>query len=97
MEQWSLFYQTWVILGIVFILLELVDGSNIFFLPLGVGSLLVSIYLYLSVENLVTEFLLLDLWYEVLVLWVVLSVSVSVFIAKFWKKKSDINDDINNY
>jgi membrane protein implicated in regulation of membrane protease activity len=97
MEQWSLFYQTWVILGIVFILLELVDGSNIFFLPLGVGSLLVSIYLYLSVENLVTEFLILDLWYEVLVLWVVLSVSVSVFIAKFWKKKSDINDDINNY
>ena len=97
MEQWSLFYQTWVILGIVFILLELVDGSNIFFLPLGVGSLLVSIYLYLSVENLVTEFLILDLWYEVLVLWVVLSVGVSVFIAKFWKKKSDVNDDINNY
>ena len=97
MEQWSLFYQTWVMLGIAFILLELIDGSNIFFLPLGIGSLLVSIFLYLSLNDLVTELLILDSWYEVLVLWVVLSLLVSIFIAKFWKKKSDPHNDINNY
>ena len=97
MEQWSLFYQTWVMLGIAFILLELIDGSNIFFLPLGIGSLLVSIFLYLSIHDFVAESLILDSWYEVLVLWVVLSLVVSIFIAKFWKKKSDPNNDINNY
>lgn len=97
MEQWSLFYQTWIILGIIFILLELIDGSNIFFLPLGIGSLFVSFFLYLSGQELVAELLILEYWYEVLVLWVVLSVAISIFIARFWSKKSDIDDDINNY
>jgi membrane protein implicated in regulation of membrane protease activity len=98
MENWILFYQTWIVLGIIFTLLELADGSNIFFLPLGVGALFVNLYLYLSEQGLLTNFLILESWYQVLAIWAVLSVVVSILIAKFWNKKSDANDDdINNY
>ena len=98
MENWILFYQTWIVLGIIFILLELIDGSNIFFLPLGAGALFVNLYLYLSEQGFLANFLILESWYQVLAMWAVLSVAVSILIAKFWNKKSDANDDdINNY
>ena len=98
MEIWILFYQTWIVLGIIFVLLELTDGSNIFFLPLGVGALFVTFYLYLLEQDLLADFFILDSWYQVLALWAVLSGAVSILIAKFWNKKSDTDDDdINDY
>ena len=43
------------------------------------------------------ELLILDAWYQILVLWAVISILISIFLARFWNKKSDINDDVNNY
>ena len=98
MENWILSYQTWIVLGIIFVLLELTDGSNIFFLPLGVGALFVTLCLYLLEQDLLADFLILDSWYQVLALWAVLSGAASILIAKFWNKKLDAgDDDINHY
>ena len=97
MEYWILLYQTWIIVAILFILLELTDGSTIFFLPLGIGSLFVSLFLYLLEKEMVPEFLILNTWYQILVLWAIISIFISIFLARFWNKKLDTNDDINNY
>ena len=97
MEYWILLYQTWIIVGILFILLELTDGSTIFFLPLGIGSFFISIFIYLLKKGMVPELLILDAWYQILVLWAVISISISIFLARFWNKKSNSNDDVNNY
>ena len=60
---WLLQFEIWIIIGIIFILLELTDGSAIFFLPLGIGSLILSLYIYLCNIELVSESLILETWY----------------------------------
>ena len=57
---WLLQFEIWIIIGIIFILLELTDGSAIFFLPLGIGSLILSLYIYLCNIELVSESLILE-------------------------------------
>ena len=40
-------FQIWIIIGVVFIVLEIFDTSTVFFLPLGGSALLVALWLYL--------------------------------------------------
>ena len=50
LSYWLFLIQFWIILGILFIGLEIIDGSLIFFLPIGIGSFLNALLLYLQ-EN----------------------------------------------
>ena len=94
---WLLQFEIWIIIGIIFILLELTDGSAIFFLPLGIGSLVLSLYIYLCNVQIISERLVIDTWYIALVSWAILSLITSFLISLLRKKYSKENPDINNY
>ena len=94
---WLIQFEIWIIIGIIFILLELTDGSTIFFLPLGIGSLILSFYIYLCDIQIIYESLIIDTWYIALVSWAILSLITSLLIALFRKRYSKENPDINDY
>ena len=94
---WLLQFEIWIIIGIIFILLELTDGSAIFFLPLGIGSLILSLYIYLCNIELISEGLILQTWYIALVVWAILSLITSILISLARKKYSKEKPDINDY
>ena len=94
---WLLQFEIWIIIGIIFILLELTDGSAIFFLPLGIGSLILSLYIYLCNIELISESLILETWYFALVVWAILSLITYVLISLARKKYSNETTDINDY
>ena len=48
LSYWLFLIQFWIILGILFTALEIIDGSLIFFLPIGLGSFLNALLLYLQ-------------------------------------------------
>ena len=50
LSYWLFLPELWIIAGIILICLEIVDGSLIFFLPLGLGSFLNALILFLQ-EN----------------------------------------------
>ena len=97
MIDWILFYQVWIITGIIFVLLELTDGSAIFFLPLGIGSFFESLYLYFVDIQIISPSLIIDKWYFLIVMWAVLSLIVSLLISNFWKRNTEDDEDINQY
>ena len=94
---WLLQFEIWIIIGIIFILLELTDGSAIFFLPLGIGSIILSLYIYLCNIELISESLIIETWYFALVVWAILSLITSVLISLARKKYSNETTDINDY
>jgi len=83
-------YQVWLILAVLFLLLELVDGSLIICLPLGIGVFLISIFLLIFNNTLVHE------WYLLVLIWAISSSIISYFVSKLWKKGFK-NKDINDY
>ena len=90
-------FQTWIVIGIAFLVLELFDGSTIFFLPLSLSSFLTSTYV-LALESLfLPSVLFFDKWYEILLLWAICGLVISFVLAKFWKRSSLYDDDVNNY
>ncbi len=94
---WLLQFEIWIIIGIIFVLLELTDGSTIFFLPLGIGSLILSFYIYLSDIGIINKNIIIDTWYIALVIWAILSLISSLFMALLRKRYSNENPDINDY
>ena len=90
LNEWLFYYQIWLIIGVVFLFLELTDGSLIICLPLGIGAFLLSLFIFISNNSLINE------WYMLLFLWAILSVIISYLLTKFWKKGLK-NKDINNY
>ena len=94
---WLLQFEIWIIIGIIFILLELTDGSAIFFLPLGIGSLILSFYIYLCNIQIINESLIINTWYIALITWAILSLITSLLISQLRKKYSKENPDINDY
>ena len=94
---WLLQFEIWIIIGIIFILLELTDGSVIFFLPLGISSLILSFYIYLCNIQVINESLIINTWYIALVSWAILSLITSLLISLLRKKYSKENPDINDY
>ena len=94
---WLLQFEIWIIIGIVFIILELTDGSAIFFLPLGIGSLILSFYMYLCNVGIIYQYIIIDTWYLALVIWAILSLITSLIISLLRKKYLNHNPDINDY
>ena len=101
LSYWLYLPQFWVIFGILFILLELADGSAIFLLPMGAGSFLIAALLYAGDKEMIPLSLIPDVWYWLLVYWMVASIGL-IFPIRLLNKhspkgQSSADDDINNY
>ena len=90
LNNWLFFYQIWIALAILFLFLELLDGSLIVCLPLGISASLMAMFVFFSNESLINE------WYFLILMWLILSGIISFTLTKFWKKEKD-NKDINKY
>ena len=95
--------QTWLIIGLVFVLLELTDGSTIFFLPLGLGGIVMSLWVYLVNESILPLAFLSPKWYFAVLLWAGFALVISLALTRYRKHKSrrypsdDGGNDINDY
>ncbi len=90
-------FQTWIVIGIAFLVFELFDGSTIFFLPLSLSSFVTSAYVF-ALENLfLPSILFFDQWYEILLFWALLGLLISLVLVRFWKRSKFDDSDINNY
>ena len=96
LSYWLYFAQFWVAIGLLFVILEVTDGSAIFFLPLGLAGLILGLIIYLVEIAIIPSTLVPDKWYWLIVYWVLLSVVIA-FIISFLRKKRKQNGDINQY
>lgn len=95
--QWIYNFETWIILGIVFIILDVFLGYNFFVLPVGVAALVMAVLLYLQKEQTLGDFVLFETWHGIGMTFAALSV-VSIGIIKFgFQRNKDDTPDINEY
>lgn len=101
LSYWLYQPQFWVIVAILFILLELLDGSAIFMLPMAIGALVVAALLFAVDRGMVPFELIPDAWYWLLVYWITAAVFLVVPLRLLNKRRSrsqmDADDDINTY
>tara|TARA_Y100000768_G_C23456448_1_gene441729 strand:- start:197 stop:475 length:279 start_codon:yes stop_codon:yes gene_type:complete len=84
--------DAWLIMSVILVILEIFIGSLVFFLPLGISSLIVGLILKIQQNADIT---LIGEWSYSLVLWGIISIIISFVIQKFFK--SDNKKDVNNY
>ena len=90
-------FQTWVIIGIVLLILELFDGSTIFFLPLSLSSFVTGAYVFALRNFFLPPMMVIDKWYEILLFWSLLGLVTSFVLVKFWKRSQFDDNDVNDY
>jgi len=83
----------WLIASVVLVLLEIFIGSLVFFLPLGISSLIVGLILKFQSS---TGVIIISEWPYSLLLWGVISILLSFLLQKFFKSKGN-EKDINDY
>lgn len=84
----------WLIIGLALAILELTNGTMIFFLPMGVSGLITGLFLKLQENNVLSVFL--DNWALTLTFWAILSLILSLLL-NFIVLKKDTSKDINQY
>ena len=94
--------EIWLIFGLVLLLLELTDGSAIFFLPMAIGAALLAVWIYLFNASVIPSGWLSANWYVTFLLWVLLSFGAAMMISHTKKRrrlsrKNEDGDDINDY
>ncbi|MGC6535853.1 MAG: hypothetical protein ACON44_00655 [Candidatus Puniceispirillaceae bacterium] len=94
--------EIWLIFGLVLLLLELTDGSAIFFLPMAIGAALLAVWIYLFNASFIPSGWLSANWYVTFLLWACLSFGAAIMISNAKKrrrlsKKSEEGDDVNDY
>lgn len=95
--------QILLIIALIFVLMELTDGSTIFFLPLGLGAGVMSLYIYLVNETILPPVLLSPTWYGTILLWAVFALVISLALTRVRKNKARQTSttadsrDINDY
>jgi len=101
LSYWLYLPQFWVIIGILFILLELLDGSAIFMLPMGAGALVLAALLYGVDHGMLPFGLIPDMWYWLLVYWIIAAVGLVMPLRLLNRRRpqdqSAADDDINTY
>tara|TARA_Y100001968_G_C18795510_1_gene453216 strand:- start:213 stop:518 length:306 start_codon:yes stop_codon:yes gene_type:complete len=91
LSYWLFLLQFWIILGIIFVGLEILDGSLIFFLPIGLGSFSNSLLLYLQEFEFMFDYQLVSVWHHTLISLAVFSLIFS-YSLRFLNFKKDIED-----
>ena len=84
----------WLIIGLILAILELTNGSLIFFLPTGASGMITGLILKLQENESLP--ILLDDWAGSLTLWAILSLILSLGLNYIVRRK-ETSDDINNY
>ena len=95
LSYWLLNPKIWLIIGIILICMEVVDGSFIFFLPIGIGSLINSIILYLQDNKIIFEEKILDYWHHTFISLGISALTISFLLQRF--SKNSTSKDINDY
>jgi len=95
LTYWLFLPQVWVIIGLIFVGLEVTDGSAIFFLPMGISAALMATLIFLVDNSIVPLDYLPTTWYWLLACWAIVSVMSSLALSTRRKQKKD--DDINSY
>lgn len=98
MAYWLFQPEVWIILGIILIAAELLDGSVIFFLPFGLGALLNAVLVHQQANAALPSVLLFDQWWQMLISWAlfaVLALALLRVILAFRKRGAEA--DINEY
>lgn len=93
-------FQIWIIIGVVFIVLEIFDTSTVFFLPLGGSALLVALWLYLVEIQVIPITTLLKQWFWLLLIWAVIGFAITLALTYLRKSgiiKTRDHRDINHY
>ena len=86
--------NVWLMIGLLLAILELTNGTLIFFLPTGASGLLTGLVLKLQESGSLP--ILLDSWSGALTLWAILSLILSLAVNFNGKRKKNY-DDINDY
>ena len=87
--------NAWLIIGLVLCILELSNGSLIFFLPMGISGLLVGLLLKLQESGNLS--VLISDWTWVATIWALLALALSLLLNRLMKRKKDDTADINQY
>ena len=96
LNHWLLLPQVWLIIGMLLVLMELMDGSQIFFLPIGLGGILTSAALYLERKAWIPFGYIPDTWYGMLVFWAIASL-VFILLLTIRRRKQKKSVDVNDY
>ena len=93
LSYWFFLIEIWIIIGIILIFLEILDGSMIFFLPIGLASFVNALILVLN-DKFFEDLEYITTWHHLLVTLAISSLIFSFFLRKLSKKrpKKDIND-----
>ena len=94
LSYWFFLIEIWIIIGIILIFLEILDGSMVFFLPIGLASFINALILFIN-NNFFDEIEFISTWHHLFVTLAISSLILSFILRKFSKKKS--KKDINNY
>lgn len=88
----------WGILGLVLVLLELTDGSKIFFLPFGIASLLNAGLIFFQNSGSFNSMIFLKYWHSPLIS-LALFAALIAFILRVFSSRLTAHDehDINKY
>lgn len=93
--------QLWLIAGILLILMELYDGTQIFFLPMGLGSLVMALWVYLFNDGALPHTWLSPNWYFVFFHWAVVAMALGIALAGWRRsrrqKTPPQDSDVNEY
>ena len=95
LSYWLFLPELWIIAGIILICLEIIDGSLIFFLPLGLGSFLNALILFLQENESIFDYQIISVWHHSLATLALFSLIISFSLKWFSKNKSE--EDINKY
>ncbi len=87
--------NAWLIIGLVLCILELSNGSLIFFLPMGISGLLVGLLLKLQESGNLS--VLISDWTWVATVWALLALALSLLLNRLMRRKKDDTADINQY
>ncbi len=92
---WLFQVETWIILGIVLVVLDIFLGFSMIVLPIGVAALLLGALLYSDSRQIFGESGLFPSWRAVLIWFACLSVVSIGLIKTLFQRKQDT--DINKY
>ena len=87
--------NAWLIIGLILCILELSNGSLIFFLPMGISALIVGLILKLQESGNLS--VLMSDWAWTATVWALLSLVLSLLLNRLMRRKKDDTADIIQY
>ena len=94
MFEYFLISDFWIIMGLVLCVLELANGSLVFFLPTGLSSFSMGAILKLQENSVIPE--IFNDWYYIIIVWLIMSLLFALLLRKYFRRESR-EDDINKY